>query len=222
MFSQQRAITGRRIRPNQVAMINAQTPYILDRMALEDRKSHNTAMQKINEQNFLLNWKGGHEGRKDANRAQNLSLLKLGAGAYFQNRGNTAVNEMLDAADKTPDVSGMSTPQADFQGINADINAAGQSTGAKVWEGGVSKLKDFGSKLTKPTTLLGGAIGGWAGKKYGGKNKYKKAAIGAGVGAGSQWVLGGGLKNFITGTGGTDWYSSALSGALGGALSLFS
>lgn len=219
MFSQQRAITGRRIRPNRVAMINAQTPNIYNMMALQDARTNQAASQASADRNYLLSEQQAHDQRKDANRAQNLSLLKLGAGAYFQNRGNTAVNEMLDA----PDVSNLgSVSSPEMSEFSTGAASEIPSTGSKVWEGGVKGLKSFGNKLSKPSTLLSAGIGGWAGKKYGGDNKWKSAAIGAGAGAASQWVLGGGLKNLITGTGKTDWYSSALSGALGGALSLFS
>ena len=232
-FSQQYATTGRKIRPRYSDMINAQTPDIYAMMALEDQRKAQEQAQINADRNqanidrqFILDWKEGHEQRKDENRAKSIGYGKTLMDMYLKNRGNAAIDNMLDTTPQTsaPDIgsAGDVASSPDMSEFSTGEASKGSSLGSKVWESGSKMLKDFGNKLTQPSTLMGGAIGGAASNLYGGKNKWSKAGIGAGVGAASQWLLGGGLKNLITGAGeAADWYSTALAGGLGGALSFF-
>ena len=232
-FSQQHATTGKKIRPSRVDWINAQTPNIYGMMALEDQRKAqeqaeaNAAQNQANiDRQFLLDWKTGHEGRKDENRAKNVGYGKIAADLYFKNRGNTGINDILNNTSQTSiqniGTAGDVASSPDMSEFSTGATSTGSSVGSKVWDSGKNLLKDFGNKITQPSTLLGGGIGGAMSNLYGGKNKWSKAGIGAGVGAASQWLLGGGLENMITGAGAaTDWYSTALAGGLGGALSFF-
>lgn len=223
MFSQQYATTGRRVRPRRVDMINAQTPHIQDSMALADAKKHQAAMQRISEQGLALTEDQIKEQEKQNKKANYLAGGNLLLTSYLKNRGNEAIGDVMDASAATPEVAGAadltdmagSSPEmSEFSGAMAD-----PSTGSNLWDTGSEYLSDFGSRLMQPSTLLGGGIGGMVGQNWKSKNKWTRAGAGAVAGAGSQWLLGGGLKNLITGAGTTDWYSSAISGAMGGLLS---
>ena len=122
-LNQMRAVTNRRLRPNYVAAINAQTPYLPQiyqrkyddeyRSKLYDQQERSLAQQSdIAQRNEALGWANLDEQRKQRKKAQNLGYANMALG------GLTGLANLYQA---TKPLSGLGDVAPELSNVATDI-----------------------------------------------------------------------------------------------------
>ena len=218
-ISQFRAVTGgRRRKPNYVAMINAQLPYLPSLMETKRQSEMADEMMKLEKKRFGIEEDVAETQKKRENLAMMLGLGNLGLKGYFGYKRNKALENILDATE-------VAEPIKKFAKISYSPGSPGPSITSETVKAkapfftreGVGTAKNWLESLTSFSPWVGGASGFAAGKLLGGKDKLKSGLAGAGAGGLTSWALSGGLKKLLTGQGaGADIYDTIVGSVLGG------
>ena len=233
-MSQLFAVTGKR-KPRygeQVAEVNARLPYLASTMAQKSQEEFQTA--QINDMSAKQKLEEGRFGLEKSrfNLAEGeygLNQKRLGLETervaqqeqqdMWQRKVYDKSSELQqDTEQKQMGIKaaglGMSLFGSKMSGAGNTLGDLGNKVGS-LWNGlfPSSPAPTFGttgivSGMNIGATLGGGAIGFGVGKAFGGKNKLKSGAIGAGVGGIASYL--GGNQNFGDAIGG------AMLGGLGG------
>jgi len=216
MATQFSAVTGgRRRRIPYIERINAQTPQLAQ--MIQAQKANQRA-----DREFAFREDMAEDAREKEKLAMMLGVGNIGLQGYMGYKKNQAIEKLL-TPEVTKEVATPALSPVGYGGPGGEPGVGGISTptGEGATPGLFSKV---GESLTSGSPWLGGLAGTIGSKALvKGDNKFKKAAVGAGIGGATSWVASGGLQKLLTGGGfgGGDPYDTVLGSIFGGAGGLF-
>ena len=217
-------VTGKLKKPDYVARINAQTPYLQSLYqyradnAFRDKEFAQSEKElaessRRSDVNTSIAFQNLDAQKKQAKRANLISGAELGITALNQSDDGGIFSNFFggDTGDTAADATGGGI--AELFNTAKDSVSSAASTGSPFLSGVGSKLFD---SFKKPGVWGSGAFGATVGGMLG-DSDLEKAAIGAGAGALTNFATSGGLKTLLTGGGlsGGSIFGAVSSGILG-------
>lgn len=227
MAYQMGVVTGnKRLRPNQLADLNARLSYLPQTMAAESEAAYQKAQisnmeetNKINQQKLGLDTERlGLETKRFGLDEQRFGLDEKGLALQEQSAafGQKATQKGLDLKERSEAMQtgvsaaglGFNLFGKDFGTLGSNLSKVGIGIGTGSGEkqpyvpGGVGQVKESGgfwSDMPIASSLAGGLAGFGASRMVPTKNKFAKVGIGAGVGALTGFFGGGGAGGAIGG-----------------------
>lgn len=185
MIGQQGVTQGRKKKKlNYVDMINARTPYLVEKYANEENEAYNDEILALEKKKMAENKEYTDEQlkeqKKQGNVALGLGVANLGTQAYMGYKQSEAL-EKLNPFQTGKTGLGISDVTEGFKGAGTSWSPwAGGAAGAYLGHEYGDKVFNFGSK--KDRKILGGALAGGASSyALSGGNPYS-AVIGAIIG----------------------------------------
>lgn len=226
-------LSGRKIKPDYVGVVNAGARNLPAQKAIEDEEAYRTKTladtEAYRNKSFALEAdrmareeklaRDTLEANEKASEKSNLiGLGQLGLSAYQGNKRDNALKEVLTGGSSgktsgsvTPTVSGDSTSQSSFDAEQNSLSpdsggsmGLGTSSGSGIWEGIKGGASNYGDIAMG--TLAGATIGSKLGEKYIDDTDLGRAA-GAALTSGALSYLSSG-----------NLYTAAISSIFGGAL----
>ena len=218
MIGQMQAVTGRKPQRRYIDIINASRALLPSLYAAREQRDYQDKMAAIEEDNLALARERIEEEKRQSEKALSLqksqgrtaktlgtiNLGLTGGLGYMKNRRLKDVYTS-DSGGAISSGGPYTSGPAEFGKIESSVKAGGIAPpGAIPTTPTGNWASDIPGALKSPGTYGYAGLGYGAGKLFGGKDKTKSALIGAGVGAGLNYLSGGSIT------------SSVISGILGG------
>lgn len=213
-------LTGRKIKPDYVGVVNAGTKYLPQKKELADTEEYRNKMLALDAESLAQNERFAKDTLKAREKeTEQSTLIGLGQLGMKANQGRTrdaALKEVLTGGGGgkapgaiSPDVSGSTSsaliPDGDNTRVSSNYGLGGASkAGNGIWEGLKGGASNWGDIAMG--TMAGATVGAKLGEKYISKNDTGRAIGGA--------VTSGALSYLSSG----NLYTSAISSIFGGAL----
>ena len=234
IMRQYSGLVGRKVKPNYVSAINAQTPYLYSMKQANEASDYQDKMLGLREKELAQNKElsdaslalseDALKQQEEQNKRSNLySGLNLGANlglGYMKYKASDPANiySATDSVSSLGKTTGSNLSQdaaTNLADLGEGLNEIGKTSSVSDFLSaeGAGNLSNWAGALTKPKTYLtglgAGAAGGQIGKSLLGDNDLTGALSGAAVGGLTEYLTGGNIYSSIT---------SGLLGGLGGLL----